>query len=214
MSDQITTIVEECVVQWHQHGQRFRRHRGRFCHQRLGFRQRSVAVHLGCRSKLDRDQPFGRRGLHHADHGGFDGRYSFGCYRHREYRSCRPCRAARRSSPFRRTLYPELSDTLTTGIGNLVDANMAQESALLTVLADQAAARHPSLVDRQPGALHSALAVPVRNSAVEPSGSAAVFRKGGSRLVRLPSRGVGFSWGGFVKKEARAAAKASARSPI
>jgi flagellin len=28
----------------------------------------------------------------------------------------------------------KLSDTLTTGIGNLVDANMAQESALLTSL--------------------------------------------------------------------------------
>ena len=54
----------------------------------------------------------------------------------------------------------KLSDTLTTGIGNLVDANMAQESASVAGPAGQAAAWHPGPVDRQSGAADHPVSVP------------------------------------------------------
>ena len=60
------------------------------------------------------------------------------------------------------TFTQKLSDTLTAGIGNLVDANMAQESALLAVAAGQAAAGRAGAVDRQPGAADHPVAVPER----------------------------------------------------
>jgi flagellin len=54
----------------------------------------------------------------------------------------------------------KLSDTLTTGIGNLVDANMAQESARCSP-AGQAAAGRSGSVDRQPGAADHSVSVPL-----------------------------------------------------
>ncbi len=51
-------------------------------------------------------------------------------------------------------------DSLNSGLGALVDADLSQESALLHVAADQAAARHPGTVDRQPGT--TSLAQPVQ----------------------------------------------------
>ena len=69
------------------------------------------------------------------------------------------CRAARQKFSIQTTFVQQLSDTLTTGIGNLVDANMATESAQLTVPADQAAARRAGAVDRQPVAADHPVAV-------------------------------------------------------
>ena len=59
------------------------------------------------------------------------------------------------------TFVQNLSDTLTTGIGNLVDANMASESAHAHRAADQAAARRAGALDRQLGAADRAVAVPL-----------------------------------------------------
>ena len=72
--------------------------------------------------------------------------------------SCRPVRA---KFSIQATFTQKLSDTLTAGIGNLVDANMAQESAQLAVAAGQAAAGRAGSVDRQPGAADHPVAVPV-----------------------------------------------------
>ncbi len=55
----------------------------------------------------------------------------------------------------------KLSDTLTGGIGNLVDADMAKEERDAPVAAGQAAARRPGAVHRQPGAAIPAVAVQV-----------------------------------------------------
>ena len=59
------------------------------------------------------------------------------------------------------TFAQKLSDTLTQGIGNLVDANMAQESAQSAVPAGEAAAGYPGAVDRQPGAADHPVPVPL-----------------------------------------------------
>ena len=59
------------------------------------------------------------------------------------------------------TFVQNLSDTLTTGIGNLVDANMADGKRQAHRAADQAAARRAGSVDRQPGAADHPVAVPL-----------------------------------------------------
>jgi flagellin len=55
------------------------------------------------------------------------------------------------------TFVQQLSDTLTTGIGNLVDANMAQESALLTSLQtkQQLGVQALSIANQAPSAILS-----------------------------------------------------------
>ncbi len=59
------------------------------------------------------------------------------------------------------TFAQKLSDTLTTGIGNLVDANMAQESASLQSLQVKQQAWRSGPVDRQSGAADDLVSVPL-----------------------------------------------------
>ena len=59
------------------------------------------------------------------------------------------------------TFVTSLQSSLTTGISNLVDADMAAESATLQAAADQAATGHPSACDRQRVQQQSAHPVPL-----------------------------------------------------
>ena len=59
----------------------------------------------------------------------------------------------------------KLSDNLEAGIGNLVDADLARESAKLQALQDQAAAWRAGSVDREPVDRDRALLLPLRRDA-------------------------------------------------
>ncbi len=89
------------------------------------------------------------------------------------------CRAAAKKFSIQVDFVQKLSDTLTAGIGNLVDADMATESAQLAVLAGQAAAWRAGAVDRQPVAADHPVAVHVRTK---------IIRDKRSRAARAKSR--------------------------
>jgi uncharacterized protein YaiE (UPF0345 family) len=57
-----------------------------------------------------------------------------------------------------------LTDSLKTGIGVMVDTDMEEASARLQALAGAAAARDPGAVDRQPAAAGSPVSVPLSAS--------------------------------------------------
>ncbi|MEI9905745.1 MAG: flagellin [Asticcacaulis sp.] len=67
------------------------------------------------------------------------------------------------------TFVGKLQDSLTAGIGNLVDADMAKEKRQIASLANQAAARHPGPVHRQPVDLDCPEPIPLTRTGTDVS---------------------------------------------